>query len=616
MSNILNLEVYEFLLENYNEDDIRPFMYSTESIFSSDNNECGKISVLTAALINNNNTRSCDPIKGSIKKIRGQKKLNGEIIKEKIDLIPFDGRYKDLKFNINGILSDHLIKFINIYGAKIHFREVVDTTDMTSLNNIYNLEYIYRLLDDVKKILVNEWITKDHQSTKTLIKFHNPQPNAKFIVFGDFHGSFSTFIRSLLRFRKMNILNENCKLLNNYNIIFLGDIVDRAMYDYELLIIIYELIRLNPKKIHYIRGNHEEKDINGNYGLLEHINMQFNSNIIYGPNILSESENENPKNEIHNKINELMIYQYSALVIKNPNNNKYIYMSHGGLPIIKRDGYGDIYDINPIFIAKIQSEHSMNSNLELDLDELNTIRWGDYAGTVNTLLNRNGDRLIIGYDIIKHIKELNIELILRGHQDQFPNTKILKRNEITLVYGKNENELQNRDNYTKYFLNIQDIPSFNQPEIKIMQKYNCKRFTHLINVSNENEHPNVIINKQEYLDLLPVITLSTNTDYGRELTKDSFAILKFIENPEDLLNSCYEETNAEEKEIADSNYLKYLDESRKKFVKAPVSQEPMYNISGSTRNNSAYTANARRGGFYEKYKKYKAKYLALKRLSI
>ena len=34
------------------------------------------------------------------------------------------------------------------------------------------------------------------------------------------------------------------------------------MYDYELLILIYELIRLNPKKIHYIRGNHEEKNIN------------------------------------------------------------------------------------------------------------------------------------------------------------------------------------------------------------------------------------------------------------------------------------------------------------------------------------------------------------------
>jgi hypothetical protein len=612
MSNILNLEIYEFLLENYNEDEIGFNMYSTESIFSSKDTDCGKIKVTTADLIKNNNIRSCDPISGTIKKINAKRKLNGEIEKGKIDLIPFDKNYKDIKFNINGILSDHLIKFINIYGAKIHFREVVNTTDMTSLNNIYNLKYIYTLVDDVKKILVNEWITQGHQSTKTLIKFHNPQSNAKFIIFGDFHGAFSTFIRTLLRLRKMNILNENCKLLNNYNIIFLGDIIDRAMYDYELLILIYELIRLNPKKIHYIRGNHEEKDINEKNGLLEHINMQFNSNIIYGPNIESESDNEIQKNELHNKINELMIYQYSALVMKNPNNNKYIYMSHGGLPIIKRVEYGDNYAINPIFIEKLQSEHLMDSNLELDLDELNTIRWGDYAGTLNSMINKNGDRLIIGYDIIKHIKELNIELILRGHQDQFPNTKILKRNNIRLVYGKNELELQDRNNYSKYFVNIQDIPSFNQPEIKIMRKYNCKRFTHLINVSSENEHPNVIINKTEYLDLLPVITLSTNTDLQRELTKDSFAILKFIENPEDLLNSCYEETNAEEKEIADSNYLKYLEESRKKFVKEPVSQEPIYNISGSTRNNAAYTANARRGGFYEKYMKYKQKYLQLK----
>ena len=276
-------------------------------------------------------------------------------------------------------------------------------------------------------------------------------------------------------------------------------------------------------------------------------------------------------------------------------------MSHGGLPIIKKVGHDDNYEINPIFIAKLQSEHSMNSNLELDLDKLNTIRWGDYAGTTNTMLATNSGRLIIGYDIIQHIKELNIELILRGHQDQIPNTKILKRNDITLIaHGKDKNidQLQERHNYKKYFEDIQDIPSFNQPEIKIMQKYNCKRFTHLINVSNENEHPNVVINKQEYLKLLPVITLSTNTDYGRELTKDSFTILKFIENPEDLLNSCYDETNKVEKEVADNNYLKYLSIARKKSV--------------IDRNNAAYTPNARRGGFYEKYLKYKAKYLALK----
>jgi hypothetical protein len=247
MSNILNLEIYEFLLENYNEDEIGFNMYSTESISSSDDKECGKISVTTSSLINKNNIRSCDPINGTIKRTKVQKRSNGEIIKEKIDLLPFAKNYSELRFDINGILSDDLIKFINLYGAKISFREIVDTTSIPSLNNIYNLEYIYKLLDDIKKILENEWITKDQQMTKTLIKFHNPLPNEKFIVFGDFHGALSTFIRTLLRFRKMNILNENCKLLNNYNIIFLGDIIDRAMYDYELLILIYELIRLNPK---------------------------------------------------------------------------------------------------------------------------------------------------------------------------------------------------------------------------------------------------------------------------------------------------------------------------------------------------------------------------------
>jgi hypothetical protein len=92
----------------------------------------------------------------------------------------------------------------------------------------------------------------------------------------------------------MGIIDENCILMDKYEIIFLGDIMN-----YEMLILILNLIVINPNKVHYNKGNI----------------YTFNS-----PQITS-------------RLNEMASYQHSAIVIRNPITNKYIYLSHSGLPI-------------------------------------------------------------------------------------------------------------------------------------------------------------------------------------------------------------------------------------------------------------------------------------------
>ena len=81
-------------------------------------------------------------------------------------------------------------------------------------------------------------------------------PTDKIIMFGDFHGSFHTFFRLMLRLEFSGILTEY-KLTDGYKMVFCGDILDRGQYILEIVTFILQLIIKNPENVIYNRGNHE-----------------------------------------------------------------------------------------------------------------------------------------------------------------------------------------------------------------------------------------------------------------------------------------------------------------------------------------------------------------------
>jgi hypothetical protein len=314
-------------------------------------------------------------------------------------------------------------------------------------------------------------------TNKTLIKYINGT-NKRFIVIGDLHGSFATFVRILLRLKIMNIMDDKCKLLENYNIIFLGDVVDRGVYGYEIVILIFILKIINPDSVFYNRGNHEELETNSNYGLLEHNVVQFNNDFI------------------HKIINNCFNYSHSAILIYNEKTEKYIYLAHGGLPLTPN---GELYK------GWIKKENSIINNDDISSNS-NSIRWSDFHGGQNNEPSPRGAGYVIGQNIINEAKQNNIELIIRAHQDSQSNTKILRKNK----------------DY-KYFQNIDKETNIS-----------CSDFIHKLHIDN-NE---IYINDNEYKDYLPVIVLTTNTDNGRDLNHDSFAILTFDNNDFNTVRDC------------------------------------------------------------------------------
>ena len=533
----MNLEIYEYLLSGYKKTTDTNFVYKTESIDHSSDQECGVINT-SKFNVDPKIIRSCDPIKG---------KLNYVNNNEEIEF--YNNLNDDTNFKLKTISRDDLITFTSIYGAKQSTRVRISNEELykiPSMKILYNFADVNKIILDTLYCILADWTTSDytHVSENTLIKVLTPTIKDKFIIFGDFHGSFATFVRHLIRLRKMDVIDNNCKLLNNYHLIFLGDLVDRGVYGYEIVMLIYLLKLENPNNVHINRGNHEEIIVNRTYGFRNDIFKQFNcsGNVNYNPDDDEFFTKEAiQSSEIFKKINGLFEYQHSALLIQNPNNNKYIYLAHGGLPLsIPTDIYNNNLPVklHSLLIENLQSNINKNieisnKEVEISVNEMNVIRWADFSNKPITSftksMNPHTHGPMLGLDIINSAIENNIELIIRGHEDSEINTKILLKN------TKN-----NHSDYT-YHYNINDIP-------RRIIKNNKFDYSHIINI-NEN---NIFINDQKNDTVLPVITLSTNTDFGRDLIRDSFSILCFTNR--------YDDKGTPNKQFGGYHrqYLKYL----------------------------------------------------------
>jgi hypothetical protein len=403
----LNLEIYEFTLKNYtNNPNMQLFKridpIITTSIEESPENTCGTIEYIGKNKKETEDIRSCDLIQGKI----------NDLGSPGSSLLPSSN--KNYNFKLYDITSDDLIKFTNIYGAKATERIKIDTQTnrIETMAFLYEKKKISTLFLEIQLKLLDDWIDSTrtvHTPTESTssIKIIRPTINEKFIIIGDFHGSFTTFIRHLLRFRKMGIMNDTCIIDNNYHLIFLGDIVDRGKYGYEIMILLYLLKKRNPNNIHLNRGNHEEEITNTNYGLQEEIYKQFNTDSVY------------------TELNKTMLYQHSAILIRDPNDGKYIYLAHGGLPT---------QELIPNKIT-LHTEFIIPSteNIIINEGESSNIRWNDFYGDLNSGLNskRTDPKLrptihIIGQDILNFVRDnYNVKLIIRAHQDGEFNTKLI-----------------------------------------------------------------------------------------------------------------------------------------------------------------------------------------------
>lgn len=681
----LNIEVHEYMLQNYpmGPHAIYPTPYlnfevKTISAETTEDEDCGKFktefdkdipaeiqSHPNMGMLMNKadheyslNTRVCDPING---KLLITKEL------KPIEEIPFVNistnpkAYSRLNFNLDGIELVDIMKFIAKFGSKrnnaIKKEELIN---LGTMSKIYDKTVILNEINSTKEILSNFWIDNIYPSFKvddnsakdiTLIKLIRKDKNEKYIIFGDFHGSFSTLVRHFLRFRRLGIMNENCIIQKGFNLIFLGDFVDRGRLGYENAIFLILLQKLNPERVYMNRGNHEEISTNSNdstFPLKYEMNRKFDDN------------------DVHTNLNNLFNYFSSAIILEKPKDietdpTKYIYMAHGGYPIVKV--LGDKYTLHARLSNLSISKNNIlikNTDLENPLNGANSVRWSDFS--INPITVPHESRgFLIGKDLIDEAVSYNIIMTIRGHEDMCFNTKFI----VPYPHQKSScgkfsdiNTLNPNNLFMKGSYDYSNKPSVN-----------CYRYSHIIKLDTKSTlTPTFNINGINRTGILPVLTISNNMDIGRDLFKDSFILLRFDEGRN---NYCFVENSQQEivyrtnilkekisnllvntKDVTDEAYSKlkqYIDKHNKLAEGIdiihkinPSSKEIMDNkiveletilskINKDTNLNHLQFINAQLGFFklvreriygkhkliggeyYSKYLKYKAKYLKLKK---
>lgn len=84
-------------------------------------------------------------------------------------------------------------------------------------------------------------------------------------IFGDIHGQF-TDLMTFFALYGCPHENGEPKDIEHYDYVFLGDFVDRGNHSLETICLLLALKVVYPKQIHLIRGNHEDSQINLNFG--------------------------------------------------------------------------------------------------------------------------------------------------------------------------------------------------------------------------------------------------------------------------------------------------------------------------------------------------------------
>ncbi len=542
--NNIFVDVYEYLLEGYNIPDLVEAKYNpsvyTKSLKQSVS-DCGKIKVEDSP--EENVIRSCDVLDGILSKAKSEKRSKmifpSDRPQEEIEYeteikteLELDTDLPPIFLNIPEIGEINLLDFLNITALiptkitykkyNLHDSDIIKFSPYVDKATLYNPIMFEKLTDAICNYLsMNLWRGSKKcgdNDDQTLIKVITPNLEDKFIIVGDIHGSLATFIRLIYRWNKMGIIDNNGNIQGTYKIIFLGDICDRGIWGYEIYLVLFFLFVKNntdPNNMKFFinRGNHEEIHTNKSYGLLDDFQLRFGVKYY----------------EKHYKnINYLFSLLHSAIIIKNPNNlKKFIYLCHGGYPIVRTedvDESGKYY----LFSYPLSEDELLRSNIIINNQDIvrkindrrgfyniNTIRWNDFHGYYSSRIDDSDARMLIGQDLINQFTKLGCMFSIRAHQDNYGNSILLFKDKKIDSTQKPLSDLISK-------CDSADTKKCKGPITTLTIKENSE-----INVLNL--HHGIDSN-----DALPVLTVSTNTDYERKLSRDSFCLLRFTEKSDIL----------------------------------------------------------------------------------
>ncbi len=146
-------------------------------------------------------------------------------------------------------------------------------------------------------------------------------PGDEFFIRGDLHGDIFSLLEQLKKMTKEHVLDDNFRIIkDNVWILFLGDYVDRGQYGCEVLYTMLRLSLANPDRVIFVRGNHEDVEIQAYPGgFKEEVRHKFD-------------DLDGSKHKIISRMNDFLpVVLYIGC--QNANIINYLQCCHGGLEI-------------------------------------------------------------------------------------------------------------------------------------------------------------------------------------------------------------------------------------------------------------------------------------------
>lgn len=492
------IEFYEYSVENY----VQANQKNRFKGFVS-SNSCSVISAeKTNNVDNNNNILCCDVLAASSD--------------DQVDL------------NKYPLSENYLQEYIrHLYNSYKLYESRSSLIDITSKDDKFCPIYIGKIMKVIKALNtkyfdltsnINNFIQYRDYSYVQVVDI---DPQEKIAVIGDIHGSLHTFVRILFRFHRYGIIDlETFTVRKGYRIIFLGDVVDRGNFSLEIVFTILLLMNnsntdvKNPRVI-YNRGNHEELSINTSQGFFTEL--------------LTRCGELNGKT-LHNAINGLFKLFPSAIIInvKRDDESYRCWLAYGG------------FSINYLNNSINMSKHIAI----LTAEDGKQTRWADFyqyqndsakhfipnVGRGVNKSNYKTDVLILNRKhLAKFLDKNDINFVIRGHQDNYYNSYMFTNKcENANVCGLGIELSDNpQDGVLIYNSKLSAIKVDNTNKVKTNGP--IARFVidkSRFNRASDNGEIYYYKESGEH-EIYPVITLSTNTDRDRNLSNDSFAVIRF-----------------------------------------------------------------------------------------
>jgi len=360
-------------------------------------------------------------------------------------------------------------------------------------NGIFYDQFDWKSIANVVTSMYTSDLHDDDDHGFVLIE---PDTTDQYVVVGDLHGGLHTFVRLLLRWHQLGILNlETMRVRDGYRLLFLGDILDRGRHSIELFLTILLLRYFNKDnaRVFMCRGNHETVE-------------QFTRT--HATHCQIEKKLRSTWSRPSDKDPTLTIFEQEIMVptlrscpsgIQFTCSGQRYFACHGGIPyqwvvsppneLMRTSDARETINLLPL-----QTHQLLWNDVTSDLFSFVTTNRG---GSIQQSTETSGVNTIGTEDIKTFQSKCNIQFLIRGHQDSCGNAIVLT-DDTDMSYHAHHVEAHDLDQFYPDWM------------------FSTGKQSGYVSSCSSTDIPSSVHR---------VLTLSTNTDVSRPLTADSFLIV-------------------------------------------------------------------------------------------